>query len=93
MRSLTKRSTVVGAVLTLACASVARAYDAGTHGLITSGFCGVAPLASGTLRFDTDPTLQSCPAQPSSINQPVDPNHAQLIEQQEEAASLGIDPQ
>jgi hypothetical protein len=50
-------------------------------------------LASGTLRFDTDPTLQSCPAQPSSINQPVDPNHAQLIEQQEEAASLGIDPQ
>jgi len=56
-----------------------------------STFAGITPLASGTIRFDTDTTLQTCPSQPTSILQPVDKNHVRLIELQEEAAGLGID--
>jgi hypothetical protein len=54
-------------------------------------FAGIVPLAGGTIRFDTDPTLQSCPAQPTSAPQPLDQSHVNLIELQEEAASLGVD--
>lgn len=55
-----------------------------------SAFAGIAPLATGTIRFNTDATLASCPAQPSSVEQPADEDHARLLELQEEAASLGI---
>ena len=55
-----------------------------------SAFAGVVPLATGTIRFNTDATLASCPAQPSSIAQPVDAEHVHYLLLQEEANALGV---
>lgn len=53
-------------------------------------FAGIVPLATGTIRFDTDTTLANCPAQPTSAGEPVDPIEVRLLELQEDAANLGI---
>lgn len=55
-------------------------------------FLGIALLATGAIRFNTDATLVNCPAQPASLEQPVDTEHETWIELEEEAASLGIIP-
>jgi len=52
---------------------------------------GVIPLASGTIRFDTDATLSACPAQPTSAEQPVDAEALRHLELLEEARDIGID--
>jgi hypothetical protein len=53
-------------------------------------FAGIVPLAAGTIRFNTDATLAGCPAQPTSVGQPVDTIEVRLLELQEEANDLGI---
>jgi len=55
-------------------------------------FAGVVPLATGTIRFNTDATLANCPAQPTSAAQPaVDTDAVRYMELQEEARDIGID--
>ena len=55
-----------------------------------SAIAGLTPLATGTIRFNTDATLASCPAQPTMAGQPDDEKHTRRLELEEEAASLGI---
>lgn len=55
-----------------------------------SAFAGIALLSAGTVRFNTDATLANCPAQPTSLAQPVDAEHVRRVELEEEAAFLGI---
>jgi len=54
-------------------------------------FAAMIPLATGTVRFNTDVTLATCPAQPTSAEQPVDAESVRHIELQEEASDLGMD--
>jgi hypothetical protein len=56
-----------------------------------TAFTGLTPLASGTVLFNSAGALMACPNQPSSIEQPTDEKHNQLMELIEEAESLGID--
>lgn len=53
-------------------------------------FAGIVPLATGTIRFNTDATLAACPAQPTAIGQPVDAEGIRRLELLEEANDLGI---
>lgn len=58
-----------------------------------AAFASVVPLASGVIRFNTDTTLITCPTQPTSLAQPVDPEHLRHIELLEQANELGIGEQ
>jgi hypothetical protein len=56
-------------------------------------FTNTTPLALGTIRFDTDTTLISCPAQPPQTAPTpvsVDPSALHTIELLEEARDLGV---
>jgi hypothetical protein len=54
-------------------------------------FAGTTPLTTGTIHFDTDATLQSCPGQPAMATQAADyQSYLHYLDVLEQARDLGV---